>query len=175
MKILIDATQLALDKELNKMVETTKKGAQEAAETIRDEARDNYVKMVHRTEYGKHSAINAATSQRSLKHAIVVRPNRSRTEFLVAPKKGGMNTGTKVTSYEDILGFIHDGTGKTSGKAWTFKLPWGRTTASPTGYWTTRGHKPKPFMVETSKRVDTNQWNRVVEVSVTERLRKEFK
>lgn len=175
MRVLIDISQLALDKELGKMVETTKKGAQDAAEKIRDEARDNYVKMVHQTQYGEHSTIDAASSSRSLKHAIVVRPNKDRSEFEVGPKRGGMSTGAKVTSYEEILGYVHEGTGMGRDKGWAFKLPEGRDAASKSGFWFTKGQDPKPFMAKTSEKVSTSQWNRIVEVSVSTRLKEVFK
>lgn len=104
---------------------------------IRDKVKEEYVKSIHKTSYGRISPIDPMGTK-SLTHAIVARNEGMRV--VVGPKKGGLGNST----YEEIFGHMTHGTGD-GYKKWTFRLPPGRTGATESGYLTTKGQRPKPF------------------------------
>lgn len=113
-------------------------GVRRIAEDLRDQMRDAYEDSVGGTAYQSPGAP-------SLANHIVVSPGYSKSGiYEVGAQRGGMNTGVNFQEYDEIFKFMDEGTGERDW--WAFKLPESRKSASPDGYWVTRGQEGKEFI-----------------------------
>lgn len=149
MKVRVDTKQLFLKERTELVKKATVAGTRLVANEYRDELKKNFIDASRGSAYDAVSQI-PIDGKGSITNHLVVSDKTMPAYFTVGPKLGGMATsagGSNFKTYEDIFRYNEDGTG--IGDPWTFRLKEGRANASPDGYWTTYGIKPKKFFAKT--------------------------